>query len=175
MGGQRGRNACTLTPPRRPHTRPVSSARDPDQEACAAAAEVCACFNFRRTARAVTRFYDDALAKSGLRSTQFVMLVTMQASGSIELPELARQVGLERSVLTRRLDPLVRKGFVTKKPSKRGGASVARLTTRGRRKLTQCIPLWESAQSRFESQVGKRRWRTMLSDLDAARTATEGD
>src|SRR5438067_10317538 len=35
----------------------------------------CASFNFRRTARAVTRLYDTALQESGIRSTQFAILV----------------------------------------------------------------------------------------------------
>jgi len=35
----------------------------------------CASFNFRRTARAVTKLYDAALQESGIRSTQFAILV----------------------------------------------------------------------------------------------------
>ena len=35
----------------------------------------CASLNFRRTARAVTRMYDTAMQDSGIRSTQFAILV----------------------------------------------------------------------------------------------------
>ena len=34
----------------------------------------CACFNTRKASRAVTRFYDEILAPSGLKATHFTML-----------------------------------------------------------------------------------------------------
>ena len=37
----------------------------------------CAAFNFRRTARAVSRLYDHGLEPSGLRATQFAILTAI--------------------------------------------------------------------------------------------------
>ncbi len=53
----------------------------PDSETLAEAGRVCACFNFRKASRAVTQFFDVALQPSGLRSTQFVILVRIGADG----------------------------------------------------------------------------------------------
>jgi DNA-binding MarR family transcriptional regulator len=137
----------------------------------AAAAQVCACLNFRRTARAVTRLFDATLEPSGLRSTQFVMLVSIRAEGEVDLPALAAFIGLERSVLTRRLTPLVRDGLVRKVASKTGRATRVRLTPKGRRRLERAVPLWQEAQGHFVDQVGDARWKDMLSDLTAAQAA----
>lgn len=151
----------------------VSGRRTSNEEAaaCAAAARVCACLNLRRAARAVTRLFDATLAPSGLRSTQFVMLVSIQAEGTIGLPELARTIGLERSVLTRRLAPLVREGLVVKVPDKRGGATLVRLTPKGARRMRATVPHWEAAQRHLVGRLGSERWETMLEDLTAASRA----
>jgi len=142
-------------------------------EACAEAARICACFNVRRTARAVTRLYDEALQPSGLRSTQFVMLVSIHAHGRIGLPGLAAEMGLDRSAVTRRLKTLEREGLVRVSPSPAAGPSQVALTAKGRRKLERTTPLWQAVQDRFEAELGKRRWRGMLDDLGAAHAAAQ--
>ena len=42
--------------------------------------DICACFNFRKASRAVTQFFDETLAPSGLRSTQLVILPNVAAA-----------------------------------------------------------------------------------------------
>lgn len=134
-------------------------------EAAAEAARICACLNVRRVARAVTRLYDEHLQACGLRSTQFVVLVGIQAHGSPALPALAEALGLERSVLTRSLTPLEREGLVRVVPSKAGGPSHVQLTAKGRRRLEKGVPLWQRAQGRFEERLGEGRWNDLLAQL----------
>ena len=49
----------------------------------------CASFNFRRTARAVTQLYDAALQESGIRSTQFAILVGIAKNQPVSIGALA--------------------------------------------------------------------------------------
>ncbi len=63
----------------------------------------CACFNTRKAARAVTRFYDDMLAPSGLKATQLTMLGAISISGPTRMSELADMLALVKSTLTRNL------------------------------------------------------------------------
>lgn len=141
----------------------------------AAAARACACFNVRKAARAVTQFYDGILQPSGLRSTQFVLLVAVEADGDVRLPDLACTLNVDRSTLTRNLQPLVRAGLVKTATPRNSRARTVRLTAKGHRLLLRTLPLWEEAQTRFERKVGKRRWKEMLGDLtrvvDAAHDA----
>jgi len=77
------------------------------KEACIQAAQTCACFNLRKAARAVTRIYDDGLRPTGLSSSQFIILLVVQINGSATIRDLADTVGVHRTVLGRKLKPLL--------------------------------------------------------------------
>ena len=90
---------------------PSKKTPTPDPRLLAEAARVCACFNFRKASRAVTQLFDAVLHAGGLRSTQFVILVAVSLDKVARLPDLARVLNLDRSTLTRNLQPLVREGL----------------------------------------------------------------
>ncbi len=139
--------------------------------AAAAAARACACFNFRRAARAVTRLFDEALQPSGLRPTQFVVLVAIRAEDPVGLPTLAERLDLDRSALTRALKPLESAGLVKVTQSPAGGSAKASLTTKGMNRVLKTLPLWKSAQARFVERFGSERWPALLEELGEAHEA----
>ncbi len=151
------------------------SAKTVSPQTCAAAAEVCACLQVRRVARAVTRLFDDVLGPSGLRSTQFVMLVAIRALGEPTLPALARAVGVDRSTLTRNVAALERGGLLRRQPSRTGRMTIACLTPKGLRALADGVPLWEKAQTRFTKALTSQPWDRMLvllHEMEAAAART---
>jgi len=137
-----------------------------DPEMLAEAARICACFGLRKAARAVTQLYDNVLQPSGLRSTQFVILVAIGAEGTVRLPDLTRTLNVDRSTLTRNLQPLERDGLLRVTEGTKDRASTVRLTKKGQRTLAATVPLWQEAQARFEAQIGGRRWQAILRDLN---------
>ena len=128
---------------------------------------VCACFNLRRASRAVTRLFDEILGPGGLRSTQFVALVAIHGEGAPTLPRLARTLGVDRSTLTRSLEPLAKAGYVTIKTTPSTRTATARITSAGESAIARCVPLWQEAQSRFEAKVGARNWQSLLGGIAA--------
>jgi DNA-binding MarR family transcriptional regulator len=146
----------------------------PDSQTLAEAARVCACFNFRKASRAVTQFFDAVLQPSGLRSTQFVILVRIGADVRPNLPNLARSLNVDRTTLTRNLQPLVREGLLKISGGREERASAVRLTPKGERALAATVPLWVRAQTRFVEQLGGARWTSMLADLDRVVDAAHG-
>ncbi|MCK6458797.1 MAG: MarR family winged helix-turn-helix transcriptional regulator [Planctomycetes bacterium] len=146
---------------------PAKKNTKPDPEVLAEAARVCACFNFRKASRAVTQLFDNTLHPGGLRSTQFVILVAVAVDGAARLPALARMLNVDRSTLTRNLQPLARKGLVRISDTRGERASSVKLTAKGERVLVSMIPLWEKAQKGFVERLGGRRWRAMLDDLNS--------
>src|SRR5215217_5827709 len=84
-------------------------------------ARACACANLRRAARAVTQVFDEALAPSGLRATQFTLLVTSRLMGESTINELAEKMAMDRTTLSRNLKPLVRSGLLEVRPGEDGG------------------------------------------------------
>ena len=143
-------------------------------ELASQAAGVCACLNLRRAARAVTRHFDSGLQAAGLRSTQFVMLVAAQAYGERGLPAVAREMGIDRSALTRRLASLEKAGWVKVTPSPAAGPSRVHLTAKGLRKAERAVPLWQAAQAAFVAGLGATRWDTVLEGLRATERAAGG-
>jgi len=51
--------------------------RQPDLPAGSEAVQFCACFNLRKTTRAITQFYNAILQPSELLATQFTLLVIL--------------------------------------------------------------------------------------------------
>ena len=72
----------------------------------------CVCGRLRRAARALTQLYDDTMAPSGLRLTQFSLLRTLSTQGTARMSDLARTLLLDRTALSRTLDPLAERGLV---------------------------------------------------------------
>ena len=135
------------------------------EAACAAIAATCACTTVRLASRAITQLYDSALAPSGLRVTQFVVLVGVLRGAGMTLNRLAKTLGMERSTLPRNLRPLIRRRLVEvmSGPDKR--AKVIRLTKAGERQVARMIPHWERAQARVLRDIGIRKWRSLGADL----------
>ncbi len=84
----------------------------------------------------------------------------------MRLPDLARTLNVDRSTLTRNLQPLLRSGLVRTATPRNARASNVSLTAKGRRLLERTLPLWEEAQSRFERRFGIRRWKEMVGQLN---------
>src|SRR3989442_13859604 len=73
----------------------------------------CACGRLRRATRALTQLYDDLMAPSGLRITQFSLLGTLARNGTARISDLADSLLLDRTALSRTLDPLLERGLVS--------------------------------------------------------------
>src|SRR5918994_5013719 len=91
-------------------------------------ARACACANLRKAARAVTQLFDAALAPSGLKSTQFTLLVTSRLSGEATINGLAERMAMDRTTLSRNLKPLVRDGLLEVSPGGDGRTRLVRIS-----------------------------------------------
>ena len=59
----------------------------------------CNCLALRQAARHVTQFYDQYLAPTGLRSTQFSILAKLHGLGPMTINALARELVMDRTTL----------------------------------------------------------------------------
>ena len=120
--------------------------------------DTCMCHKSRMAARAITRAYDDALRKTGLRATQLSVLAAVGSRGALSIQSLADVLGMDRTTLTRNLRPLEDKGLVLLAPEARHRARMLELTAAGRSTLTKALPLWEAAQRTIKRRLGSERW-----------------
>jgi DNA-binding MarR family transcriptional regulator len=131
-------------------------------------ATVCASFNFRKAARAVTQLFDTALQPVGLRSTQLVVLL---AAGIYEKPTMSEMADImvtDRTTLTRALKPLFRKGLLVNVPGPDKRKSCISLTGKGHQIIRKSLPYWHKAQNHFVKGFGKAEWGKFLVKLSKA-------
>lgn len=129
----------------------------------------CNCVALRRAARRISNFYDAELAPSGLRATQFAILVLVNELGEASVNSVAEKLELDRTTAGKNLRPLEKAGLISVGASKSDARQRAiSLTKAGQGALKQAVPLWRRAQSRFEAVNGTAKaaqLRAMLRDL----------
>ena len=126
----------------------------------------CASFNFRRTARAVTRLYDMALQESGIRSTQFAILVGVVKNQPVSIGALADVLVIDSSTLTRSLRLLEKEGLVTISNRAAMRQRFLTLTTKGEHALARSLPAWRKTHLRFVRTIGPEHWIELRSELE---------
>ena len=133
----------------------------------------CTCLAVRQAARHVSQFYDQYLAPSGLRTTQFSVLSKLKNHGPLTINALAAEMVMDRTTLGRNILPLERDRLIEIRPGRSDRRSKELyLTTNGAERLQQARAGWREAQTRFAEAFGEQRTaalRTMLRSV----TATE--
>jgi DNA-binding MarR family transcriptional regulator len=126
----------------------------------------CASFNFRRTARAVTRMYDRELQEFRIRSTQFTILVGIAKNQPVSIGAMAEVLLIDPTTLTRSLRLLQKEGLVmvSKRAARR--QRFLALTPHGERVLAQSLPAWRKAHARFLAMVGPEYWIGLRHELE---------
>jgi DNA-binding MarR family transcriptional regulator len=136
---------------------------------------VCNCFAVRAAARHVTQFYDRVLAPTGLRTTQFSILLKLRRRGSLTINALAEEMVMDRTTLGRNVLPLERDGLIAVAPAVSDRrAKELRLSKQGEKRLAAAVERWGKAQAQFEAVFGAERsaaLRATLHDLAASELA----
>jgi DNA-binding MarR family transcriptional regulator len=126
----------------------------------------CASFNFRKTARAVTRLYDAALQESGIRSTQFAILVGIAKSQPVSVGALAAVLVMDGTTLTRSLRLLQKQRLIGISNRAAMRQRFLIVTAKGERVLARSLPAWRKAQERFVAAVGSGYWVDLRNELE---------
>ncbi|HEX4411169.1 MAG TPA: MarR family winged helix-turn-helix transcriptional regulator [Xanthobacteraceae bacterium] len=135
----------------------------------------CNCLALRQAARHVTQFYDEFLAPSGLRSTQYSILARLQRRGALTINTLAAEMVMDRTTLGRNLLPLERDGLIAigRGKADRRSKEIC-LTPAGAVRQREGSKAWDQAQARFESTFGVKRakeLRVLLTDVTSQELA----
>lgn len=134
----------------------------------------CGSLNFRRAARAVTRMYDIALQASGIRSTQFGLLIGIAKAQPVSMGKLAEVLVVDQTTLTRSLRLLQKDGLVTISPRSNHRQRFLELTPAGEEALERSLPLWRAAHARFTGTLGSDYWLKLRAELESLAHTTMG-
>lgn len=126
----------------------------------------CICSSLRRAARVATRRYDEALRPSGLTITQFDLLATLARVQSLAVKDLAVVLTMDRTTLSRDLDPLERDGLVELTVGRDRRSRLVHLTKHGSEVFSRAAPLWQAVQAELEQQLGPNQVTSLLNKLE---------
>jgi DNA-binding MarR family transcriptional regulator len=117
--------------------------------------------------------YDEFLRPSGLRATQFSLLMLIRGMGPVRITDLADQAVMDRTTLKRNVELLERQGLVRIRPGADARVREVSLTAAAEERLTEALPLWQRAQAHVGRALGRGRADRLLADLAAAVATAE--
>jgi DNA-binding MarR family transcriptional regulator len=126
----------------------------------------CGSFNFRRTARAVTRLYDAAMQESGIRSTQFAILVGIAKSQPVAIGTLGETLVIDATTLTRSLRLLKKEGLISVSERAKMRQRFVGMTPKGERVLARSLPAWRKVHQQFVETLGSQHWIELRNELE---------
>ena len=111
----------------------------------------------RRAARNMGQLYDDVLAPSGLKGTQFTLLANIIALKEPTMRELADALVMDLSALGHALKPLSRDSWVVLYPDVHDGrAKRVKLSVDGLKKFKKAMSLWRDAHAPLRKRLRRR-------------------
>lgn len=154
---------------------PVTTASNPT--APAAKPQGCTNLKLRQLMRRVASHYDAELGKTGLKTTQYSLLSYVVKLGPIRAVDLAAQMKMSSSTLSRNLQPLVAAGWLVMSPGTDARSRLISATTDGQAKRTEAQRRWRVAQESINQTLGLDRVRALhaLIDESMERLNPEGD
>ena len=135
----------------------VPDAPDPTQ---------CVSYRLRRAARLAARAFDAALKPTGLRNTQFTALSALAIEGEQSIGSLSKILATDATTLNRNLELLIRRGFVDNVADDDGRVRNVRISTQGRKKYEEALPLWQEVQTHITAHIHQDKWTHMITELE---------
>jgi DNA-binding MarR family transcriptional regulator len=120
------------------------------------------CGSFRRTSRALTQFYEQALRPIGLRATQLTILQVLSRAGEVSQGQLGEMLAMDSTSLTRTLGIMRRQGWIAERRGEDQRERWVRLSKDGEAKLDRAMLVWEKIQTRLRKQLGEKAWGNLL-------------
>jgi len=126
----------------------------------------CTNIKLRQLMRRVARIYDAEVGKTGLRGTQYSLLSYVVKLGPIRPGDLAREMKVSPSTLTRNLRPLLNAGLLEQGPGADGRSRMVSVTDAGREKRQEAQRRWRVSQEEVNARLGAKRVVALHALLD---------
>lgn len=128
---------------------------------------VCTGARLRRLTRRITAFYEHHMRDSGLKLSQYSLLAQLS-----EVPQaltaLADRMEIDRTTLTRSLQPLLEQGWVAESSGTDARQRLIVRTANGTRARDAARKYWRQAQLALEQHLGRDFVANFHAQLDQA-------
>lgn len=117
----------------------------------------CTNIKLRQLMRRVAAHYDAEVGKTGLKGTQYSLLSYVVKLGPIRPGDLAAEMKIGPSTLTRNMRPLIDAGWLALGPGPDGRSRLLSATQSGREKRQEAQRRWRVAQEGINHLLGAPR------------------
>ncbi|MBI2770649.1 MAG: winged helix-turn-helix transcriptional regulator [Burkholderiales bacterium] len=117
----------------------------------------CTNIKLRQLMRRVAQHYDAEVGKTGLKGTQYSLLSYVYKLGPIRPVDLAREMKIDPSTLTRNLKPMIDAGWLSLDAGADGRSRLVNITGAGREKRQEAQRRWRVAQEGINQVLGAHR------------------
>jgi len=126
----------------------------------------CTNLKLRQLMRRVAAHYDAEVGKTGLKGTQYSLLSYVVKLGPVRPVDLAAEMRISPSTLTRNMRPLVDAGLIEVLPGEDARSRLVSATSVGREKRQEAQRRWRVAQEGINEMLGARRVVQLHAMLD---------
>lgn len=134
----------------------------------------CTNLKLRQLVRAVGAFYDAEVGKAGLKITQYSLLSYITKLGPIRAVELAQQMHMSASTLSRNLRPLIDAGWVEQAEGPDARSWLIQATPDGQAKRAEAQRRWRAAQEAVNQRLGAERVIALHALIDESLALLDG-
>lgn len=127
----------------------------------------CTNLKLRQLTRMTTRVYDRRVVEVGLKNTQYALLSYIVKLGPARPSDIAHDLRMAPSTLTRNLQPMVEHGWLTIGAGDDARSRLVEATDAGRAKQAEGQRAWKEAQLALNAQLGVERVAALHELLDA--------
>jgi DNA-binding MarR family transcriptional regulator len=122
----------------------------------------CLCSSFRRTTRALSQVYEEAMRPMGLRITQFTILQALERTGEVKQGRLGEILVMDSTSLTRTLRIMRQQGWIAERRGEDERERWLKLSKAGEAKLKIATASWEKVQARVQAKLGEAGWNSLM-------------
>ncbi len=135
------------------------------------------CINLQmlRASHYIMKAFDEAYRPFGIRSTQMPVLGAVSRLQPVTIRQVADELVSERSVISRRLQVMVKNGWVKEDASTTGKEKTFTLTKRGQALVDRIQPAKAAVQQRLLAALNPAEHQLLLSLCSKFKTAAETD
>jgi DNA-binding MarR family transcriptional regulator len=94
------------------------------------------------------------------------VLVAIAGEDAVSIAALAEYMGMDRSTLTRNLQPLINDNLVVLGAEGWRRSRLVSITAQGRERMNKALPFWKEAQKTLRNALGTADWGVAIQSLD---------
>ncbi|MEM1371153.1 MAG: MarR family winged helix-turn-helix transcriptional regulator [Pseudomonadota bacterium] len=133
----------------------------------AKAMNACVAQTVRKTARLVTRRYEEHMRGANLTASQFTILHALSLAGQLHHSALCQLLGFEETTMTRLLATMKRRDLIHIAPDEKDRRiRNVSLSTEGQALHTKSQKAWRIAQDEHVARLSNSEWATFMRLMD---------